>query len=174
MKHNIKHICFLCLLALFLASCSDSPTESERQLDAAFQRWQVYQFKSYVIDQIVGCFCPDAGRWHRLYVVDNKIVKMIDLETGSEIPNQWGLFKTVDELFDLLYSVDPEEVAQFQAEYHPTFGYPTNLYIDYHARMADEEIGYTCENLDEYSHSNNAAGRNSFFLAHLLILDNLQ
>ncbi|NNC92182.1 MAG: hypothetical protein HKN80_06785 [Acidimicrobiia bacterium] len=39
------------------------------------------------------------------------------------------------------------EADSFTADYHPVLGYPTNVYIDWIANAADEEVSYTIANL---------------------------
>ena len=55
---------------------------------------------------------------------------------------------TVGDLFDLLEEAYDRGAVTVNVTFDSEAGYPTELYIDYDQRMADEEIGYTVTDLD--------------------------
>jgi hypothetical protein len=86
----------------------------------------------------VQCFCP---RTSVTVTVNGATITetVADREFAGVVPDQ-GL--TVDALFDLLAAAEAEGAASIQAEFDPTDGHPTHLWVDRDERLADEEIGY--------------------------------
>jgi len=137
------------MLPVIACSCSKGTTDPDYSGIADPQaRWQAYKFESYTIEQIRSCFCAKAGTVFQVVVKNNVIVNVIDPATKTPLPEgerQW--FKTVDQLFGIVHSVDTATVAAFQVEYDHKYGYPKNLYVDPSSQMADEEYGYGNANL---------------------------
>ena len=51
-------------------------------------------------------------------------------------------FVTVEELFALLQDAVRRKAARIEVSYDERYGYPTELFIDYDERMADEETRF--------------------------------
>jgi len=141
------------LLVAILMSWSIQCTPPEGPMDYSFihdplARWQAYKLSSYTIDQERDCFCPNGGVHVRLTIVDDRIVNAVKVSDGSRLPEAtWGGYKTVNELFAYVQSVDPDSVAEFHVEYDDKYGYPSFVYLDYSRAIADEELGYRTNNL---------------------------
>ena len=60
--------------------------------------------------------------------------------------NQWQRYKTVDQLFAAVHSINKDSVASFNVEFDSTYGYPASFYVDPNAQIADEEYGYNTKN----------------------------
>jgi len=137
------------LLSVIAFSCSKGTTDPDySSIPDPQARWHAYNFQSYTIEQIRSCFCAKAGTVFQVVVKGNVIVDVIDPSTKSSLPaaeRQW--FKTVDQLFDIVHSVDTATVAAFHVEYDLRYGYPKNLYVDPNSQIADEEFGYGNSNL---------------------------
>lgn len=104
---------------------------------------------SYEFEQRFLCFCVEpAGRFQRILVRNDSIISVTDVANGEPLTaEKYSLFKTVPRLFAFANSVDPDSVAELRVSYDDVYGYPTEVYIDYDARLADEEIGFESRNL---------------------------
>ena len=111
-------------------------------------RWQAYNLTSYVIDQQSSCFCPYGGDVCKVYVQDNKVIDVITLSDGQSIFAQAPRrYKTVDELFALVSSINPDSVASLIVQYDTRFGFPAFISVDYSTQIADEEFSYHSQNI---------------------------
>jgi len=84
----------------------------------------------------------------RIRVRGSAIVSVVSLATGQEMsPDAWRYYETVEGLFRTLEKAYAQGAAEVRVQYHPQLGYPTDVYIDYDQRLADEEAGYVLSNL---------------------------
>ena len=58
-----------------------------------------------------------------------------------------ALYQTVDGLFDTIQKAIDGGAPLVQADYDPSHGYPSSVYIDLDQRLADEEISYEASGL---------------------------
>ena len=148
---------FLILLPLLLLlSCdsSDPDLKDFSHIAEAAERWQAYEFESYAIDQTIQCFCPPPQTF-TLHVEADSIVG-IDLNMSAF--ELWDLSEeqlqeyaqqrsfTVNDVFALI-AENLESAHQLDVTYDPTYGYPTEVYLDKAANIADEEIRIKMSNL---------------------------
>jgi hypothetical protein len=114
-------------------------------------RWKAYNLKNYVIEQRFSCFCADVGEVYKVYVWDDTIVDVMRKSDGkSVIGESLRRFMTVDDLFEMVRSINPDSVAEFIAEYDKRFGFPKFIYIDADSNIADEEYGITTGGLERF------------------------
>ena len=68
---------------------------------------------------------------------------------GEEGPPE-EVYGVVDDLFAMMAKAVRGGVVTFNVRYHPTYGYPYQVWIDRGTCIADEEIGWdiTCLSLD--------------------------
>ena len=84
----------------------------------------------------------------RIRVRQGQIVSVESLSSGQAVPpDNWRYFETVEGVFRAIEDAHANGAASVQAAYDPRYGYPTNVYIDYDQRLADEEAGYQLSNL---------------------------
>lgn len=140
----------LAVLALAAASaCSVlSPDDgAQHELDTNRERWEdaAVEHQQYTLQQTVMCFCPNAGDAHEVRVTGDSITAVTNLASGDSLPpEQWQLFRTVDELFDMVQR-GIDEADSFDVTYHPIHGYPATISIDYLANAVDDEIAVRTE-----------------------------
>jgi hypothetical protein len=151
MRHTIFHLPYFVVL-IFLSACKDTGTdvkyltgpivENYSNINNPSARWQAYGLKNYVLEQRRDCFCPPDGVC-QVYVRDNAIVDVIRESDGksifAEAPQR---YKTVDELFTLANSFNPDSVASLVIQYDARFGYPTLISVDISLQITDEEFSY--------------------------------
>ncbi len=109
-------------------------------------RWKAYGFQHYSIEQHPVCFC--GLRPANVFVKDGIIIDVIRVSDSTSLsPSERSQFKTIDELFALIKNIHPESIAIFSVSYDSMFGYPTEIWVDPDAGVADEEYGYRNEKL---------------------------
>ena len=110
--------------------------------------WEAQAITSYEMIQRVGCFCPPPHHV-QLTVEDGQIVSGVDFDTREPIPsNQLTLFRSVDELFELIDRAEALPAATLNVNFEQTKGYPTVVSIDYILEVADDEISYSVTYLE--------------------------
>lgn len=99
----------------------------------------------YAFTLRVGCFCPYAGPL-RITVADGEVVEVRQLEPqeGQGDLQAWidDQAMTLDELNELVERAR-READDVDVTYDPTYGFPTDVYIDWYKDAVDDEIGYT-------------------------------
>lgn len=138
-----KIILIIFCFGIFIVSCNNPFTNNGGSNTPG-------EFKNYTFEQQVICFCaPPAGIFFKLTVRDSQIVSAENTETGEMLEaRQFNFFKTIPELVELVNSIDEDSVAVLDVTYDEKDGYPTYVYIDYSAQIADEEIGYRSRNFE--------------------------
>jgi hypothetical protein len=107
------------------------------------QRWEAYVITDYSMLQSRTCFCVDGGKKFLITVRSGRIAGIVDPADGSVLPQaRWGAFMTVPELFALVRSIDPTNVASLQVSYDARYGYPVRVFVDPSTHIADEEYGF--------------------------------
>lgn len=126
---------FLITAALSLSGCSffDSRPDYSGPSDYAFTLR-------------VGCFCPYVGPL-RIVVKDGEVkeVRQLDpVDGGPETLQAWidSQAMTLDDLGDLVDRA-LREADDVDVTYDPTYGFPSDVYIDWYKDAVDDEIGYT-------------------------------
>lgn len=144
---------FTVRLTDFEANPGSTDPEQSRAFDQALLEWKNAGITTYDYIFTRGCFCPEEFVGPYAVSVRNGEVagatfKGTDLfDIGIlEIGRYDEIIKTVDGVFAEIERA-LREADTFTAEYHPLLGYPTNVYIDWIANAADEEVSYTIKNL---------------------------
>lgn len=65
-----------------------------------------------------------------------------DSETHLDAPDT-TTYPTIRALFDVLTEADERNAVQVRVSFNADFGYPEDVYIDYAANIADEELSFT-------------------------------
>src|SRR5690554_4772760 len=167
MRYIIPVLLLLITASSFSCSNDDSLlnfveiTEDFSHIVDPHERWKAYDLEDYSIIQSRSCECEPIGE-ARILVVKDKISKVeicfdakkrakgdIDIQPycdakSLEIAKDFVL--KVEEAFALIEHYK-ETAHSVRVEYHPKYGFPTDLNIDIHARIADEEIKYKFRDL---------------------------
>jgi hypothetical protein len=145
-------LCF----AFMTLSCSDlgnAPAQGwladYSSISDPAKRWQAYAIEDYSMLQAQTCFCADGGWKFLITVQSGRITGVVDPADGKVLAgNRWGAFRTIDDLFALVKSIDTTTVASLSVSYDARYGYPLRVFIDPSTHMADEEYGYETEMLE--------------------------
>ncbi|HUP19228.1 MAG TPA: DUF6174 domain-containing protein [Gemmatimonadota bacterium] len=132
---------------LALASCDLLGSDAGRQeaLQEARRRWAAQGSADYTLTVRRSCFCgQEAIGPALLRVAGGDVVSRIYTETGDPVPEAWArLFPDVEGLFDVVEDAIERNADRIDVTYDPRFGYPSEVFIDYEERVADEELGLT-------------------------------
>jgi hypothetical protein len=137
------------IVALFLMAGCTPITEAGGDLLEARRRWQRVAPASYDITVRHGCFCPsEATRPVVVTVTDGQVVRRRYVDDGSDVdPRFASTFPSVDGLFAIIADALDRDAASMNATYHPFWGHPLSISIDYVAQMADDESFYHADGL---------------------------
>jgi hypothetical protein len=130
--------------AAAFAACSDDPIRPQvRALDQAEARWSTSGVRdAYIIAQARECFCTTQGSY-AVTVIRDTITNVRSLLTGDNVPpNQWTLFRTVNQLFGEVRRALPTAGVLRQVEYDLGRGIPTTVSLDPIRNAVDDEIVY--------------------------------
>jgi hypothetical protein len=127
--------------------------EQRDAFELALQRWQDTGLTDYDYSFTRGCFCPEefvgpyavSVREEAIQRATFKGTDLFDIRI-LEIGRYDEIVKTVHGVFEEIERA-LRQADSFTAEYDPVLGYPTNVYIDWIANAADEEVGYQIRSL---------------------------
>ena len=133
---------FLAAALLVLTACGDGFLASTRlvtSLRAARARWESSGIDSYELTVRRLCFCGFVEPV-RIKVVDGVIVSRTIVPTGEPVPEMYasaypdvpGLFAIVEEAAN--------EADELNTEFDATYGYPTDISIDWIENAVDDEM----------------------------------
>ena len=96
---------------------------------------------AYILVQNHGCNCLDPiTQKVALRVIDNYIQTFHFEDSGEEVePSYFQYFLTVSQLFGLIERAIDTDPDSLKVSYDDTYGYPTEVVIDWEACAADEE-----------------------------------
>ena len=133
----------LLLLTLILAACTaGGGTELERNQE----KWQDANITHYRFELNIGCFCPFRSQMPlTVEVQDGEVVSMTDVNgeaiTTTDPMNEFiQKYATIDRIFSELDSDSVREADKVTVTYDPTYGYPTEISIDYIELAMDDEL----------------------------------
>ncbi|NNF10895.1 MAG: hypothetical protein HKN74_11470, partial [Acidimicrobiia bacterium] len=144
---------FILTVSEFEADPKPADPTLTRELRDAQQRWESWGWVDYDYLFTRGCFCP--REWVGPYAVQVREGEIVgatyngtDLfDIGSlEIGRYDEIIKTVPAVFAEIERA-LQEADHIDVSYHPQYGYPTDVYIDWDRATADEEVGYTIAGL---------------------------
>jgi len=141
------------LLALILSySCGGS---ADSELERNEKLWKSQNITSYDFTLARSCFCPEDWRGPVNIQVRNGAVTSVTYVSNGQTATseKFGDVDTVEELFAVIRdayegkNTFDQKAETVQVTYHPQMGYPLTIYIDVSTMIADEEQGYTIEEL---------------------------
>ncbi len=132
----------------FEANPSPGDAEQREAFANALRRWETAGIVDYEYQFTRNCFCPREFTGPYAASVQNGEVTLATLDGVDlfdiemlEIGRYDEIIQTVDDVFAEVERA-LREADSFNAEYHPQLGYPTEVWIDWDLRTADEEVGY--------------------------------
>ncbi len=135
------------------------PSTDAAQLDMARARWESLDISDYDVTMSLQCFCPfGVSKAVELKVRNGVITKGLhaaDSDPDTEIVLE--RFRTVEGLFDFVADAIEQKAHSITAVYHPEYGYPESVFVDFVSNIADEENGFTIEKITAPALGNTAA-----------------
>ncbi len=119
--------------------------EVQVELDRHRALWTSSRSDGYSFVLAPMCFCPQDLLDPVTVRVENGVVTGVIYVVSDKAPEHdgYGRYVTIDDLFDTIQEAIDGKASQITATYDPEIGYPTDVRIDYDARMADEEYMFT-------------------------------
>ena len=124
---------------------TDALREAQAQLDKHRLQWTSNRVDTYSFVLAPICFCPQHLIDPVTIRVVNRVVASVTYVESGKAPQHdgFGRYVTIDELFNTIQEAIDGKASQITVTYDPEVGYPTEASIDYDARIADEEYGFT-------------------------------
>lgn len=137
----------LLLLVSILAACSTFAQQDD--LSRNHKIWQDADITHYRFQLAVICFCPVSGIMPlTVEVLDGEVVSMQDVN-GNDYPDgdPFGEFvlkyATIDRIFSELDTDSVRGADKLTVTYDSTYGFPTEISIDFIERAVDDELAVT-------------------------------
>ena len=132
--------------ACSIATACSSPTGLSRDLADARARWSDAAIMSYQVTVYRDCGeCPVGARRAVIVTVRNGVVASRRYaDTGELVPaTSASIFPSVDEMFGVIDGAIGSRAYKLDAQYDPTLGFPSSVFIDYNAQTVDDETSYS-------------------------------
>jgi hypothetical protein len=141
------------LAALVLAGCGDSTAPAD-DLARNRERWGAQGLEEYEFVFRRLCYCPlEATEPVQIQVAAGAVAAVID--TLGQPVDSLSVARyftiTIDSLFGVVEHAIDVDAYRLSVRYHPEFGYPDSIVIDYDAATVDEEIILTAGLLIPFS-----------------------
>lgn len=134
--------------AAMLAACDgDSTGADPAELQRAMEQWNTQGIDDYrmTIRRQGGM----VGGAAIITVRDGEPVSVQGIAPTEGMPaGFFQYFDTVEELFHILEVAHRDKSDRIDAEYHPQFGVPMDVYIDPAKNVVDEEYGFEIETFE--------------------------
>jgi hypothetical protein len=145
---------FLVLLPL-LAGCvifSSIEEDVQGELDVNRALWDAAAVHDYSMTFQRLCFNCDIEFLIpvRITVRGDTIHEVTDLDTGAPVEQPAeGAFLTIDEVFDVIQNAIDQDAAEIDVRYNSTFGYPTDVIIDFSRSMFNDDTQFQISDFAE-------------------------
>jgi hypothetical protein len=125
------------------------PTSLRDRLEANWDLWQAWTAPDYEFDFRWSCFClEELTAPVRVRVAGHLVEEVTYLEDGAPVNADYlALFPSIAQLFLHVEQALDEGADVILVDFHAEHGYPVSAQIDYDAQAADDELGFTVENL---------------------------
>ena len=146
------------LLLPVLAACdritgTDDLSREQSRLDRNWDRFQASAPLSYSYVVRVNCDCPsDVTRPVTVWVDRGSIEYLFYEDDGRPVPLSYASsFPSAEQLFDAIQDGIDRRADQIEVDYDPTYGFPTNVYIDYDRNRTGEELSLTTRGMQPWN-----------------------
>ena len=138
----------LAALTFLLSACTVLGIDStEGELKDQQKRWQALNLNDYTFEFQRSCFCGGPHGFLRVTVASDRIVAVVDSETGQPPQNLFpGWVGTVDEIFQELIE-DARDAHKVEVSFNDDLHYPTRASVDRIKHAIDDEYSLTLRNL---------------------------
>ena len=143
MKTRIITLFFI--LVLTLSACGGSAFQQNQK------KWEGQNINHYRFTVAVSCFCPFANVEVTYEVLNGQVVNQ-SVQSSPDNPVDEALvsdfyqsYNTIEKIFDYVGGAinDADETT---IEYDPTYGFPTDISVDWIKQAVDDEMYLTLSN----------------------------
>jgi hypothetical protein len=138
---------YLVLMTLVLAACSavagaaGNPSEVEQNQE----KWQDANISHYRYNLHISCFCIFVENMPLVIEVQDGEVVSMEFQNGAELDptlrqDLFDKYATIDGLFAELEAGLNGGADNVVAAYDPTYGFPTEVTLDFEEQAADDEL----------------------------------
>jgi len=138
----------LLLSLLFLVSCTehkntiiDYPSATHKNLAENKKLWKNKNIQNYSFVVRKSCYCPHEE--NRQITVQNDTISEVKFIPSNTTLARVTKVKKVDDYFNIIQEALDKNAYKLTVNYDKTYGFPTQISIDYNEQMVDEEISYT-------------------------------
>ena len=150
----MKKLLFI-FLTFALAACSavGNAMGSQSEIEQNREKWQNASISHYRYHLSITCFCVFSQDMPLIIEVQDGEVVSMEFQSGNEIdPSSRELFEkyaTIDRLFAELEADLNGAADEVTAKYDPTYGFPTEVTIDFVKEATDDELYLNLSNFEE-------------------------
>lgn len=145
----MKKLIFI-FMALVLAACS---TGNQTEIERNQEKWQEASIPHYRYHLSITCFCVFTQDMPLMIEVENNEVVSMEYQSGNEIDASsrelFEKYATIDRLFTELEADSNGAADEVTVKYDPTYGFPTEVTIDFVKEATDDELYLTLSNFEE-------------------------
>lgn len=134
------------LFATTAAGCSGILDLDGDRLASNLVRWRSNRPPHYQFTYRNRCFCAGTERVV-VTVAGDSVVNVSPVATEGSPPLPASSYRTVDGLFARIAEWRDRDPVHIHLEFHDRLGYPTDVFFDFRANVADEEQGFEISNL---------------------------
>lgn len=135
----------LAIVLLALTACGDGlPSAPLFVRRAALERWQHSGIDSYELTVQRICYCLSTEPV-RVRVENGVVVSRTFVSTGQPVPSSYAsLYPDVPGLFAIVEEA-ARDADDLETRFDATYGFPTEISIDWEERAVDDEVTYRTE-----------------------------
>jgi hypothetical protein len=150
----MKKLLFLfTLMAIILTACAAAAVGgSQTEIGQNKEKWQNASISHYRYNLFISCFCVFNEDMPLLIEVKDGEVVSMEFQSGREIDpslhETFDKYATIDQFFAELESDLNGAADAVSAKYDPTYGFPTEVTIDFVQEATDDELYLTLSNFE--------------------------
>ena len=143
-----KFISVIFVMVLVLSACSGGFALEQNR-----EKWEALNFDHYRFTVVVSCFCPFAGAEVTYEVQNGQIVdQAVQAHPDRQFaPDQISEFyqdyNTIEKVFTFVERAT-NEADETTIEYDPTYGFPTDISVDWIKEAVDDVVYLTLNNFE--------------------------
>jgi ABC-type glycerol-3-phosphate transport system substrate-binding protein len=151
----MKRLLFIfILMALVLTACAAGVASgSQTEIGQNKEKWQNANISHYRYNLFISCFCAFNEDMPLIIEVQDAKVVSMGFQSGKEIDpvlhETFDKYATIDRLFTELEADINGAADVVTAKYDHTYGFPTEVTIDFVQEATDDELYLTISNFEE-------------------------
>jgi len=149
----MKKLLFI-FLTLALAACSavGNAMGSQSEIEQNREKWQNANISHYRYHLSITCFCVFSQDMPLVIEVQDGEVVSMEFQSGNEIDASsrelFEKYATIDRLFTELEADINGAADEVTVKYDPTYGFPTEVTIDFVKEATDDELYLSLSNFE--------------------------